>query len=159
MAERAATWGGGKRADSRGPVRERAGSGAGAGSRERAGSGRGSAGAAPPGLAMLGARGGCWALRRCASVPRAVRLRVCEALGAREPADAVRVQVGARPREDGGLEGKVGDAQRVLLCCQISSAAVQSLSVCCPAGRAQLAAVAAGEALESLGTAGEALSL
>ncbi|XP_071289019.1 asparaginyl-tRNA synthetase isoform X2 [Agelaius tricolor] len=41
---------------------------------------------------MLGARGGWRALRRCASLPRAVRLRVCEALGAREPAEAVRVQ-------------------------------------------------------------------
>ncbi|XP_053792429.1 probable asparagine--tRNA ligase, mitochondrial isoform X3 [Vidua macroura] len=41
---------------------------------------------------MLGARGGWRALRRCASLPRAVRLRVREALGAREPADAVRVQ-------------------------------------------------------------------
>ncbi|XP_068037781.1 asparaginyl-tRNA synthetase isoform X4 [Anomalospiza imberbis] len=36
--------------------------------------------------------GGWRALRRCASLPRAVRLRVREALGAREPADAVRVQ-------------------------------------------------------------------
>ncbi|XP_064500952.1 asparaginyl-tRNA synthetase isoform X1 [Pseudopipra pipra] len=43
---------------------------------------------------MLGARaqGGWRALRRCASLPRAVRLRVREALGAREAADAVRVQ-------------------------------------------------------------------
>ncbi|XP_064265793.1 asparaginyl-tRNA synthetase isoform X4 [Passer domesticus] len=41
---------------------------------------------------MLGSRGGWRALRRCASVPRAVRLRVREALGARRPADAVRVQ-------------------------------------------------------------------
>ncbi|XP_030090055.2 probable asparagine--tRNA ligase, mitochondrial isoform X2 [Serinus canaria] len=41
---------------------------------------------------MLGARGGWRALRRCASLPRAVRLRVREALGAREPAEAVRVQ-------------------------------------------------------------------
>ncbi|XP_015490378.1 probable asparagine--tRNA ligase, mitochondrial isoform X3 [Parus major] len=41
---------------------------------------------------MLGARGGWQALRRCASLPRAVRLRVREALGARKPADAVRVQ-------------------------------------------------------------------
>ncbi|XP_072782870.1 asparaginyl-tRNA synthetase isoform X3 [Taeniopygia guttata] len=41
---------------------------------------------------MLGARGGWRALRRCASLPRAVRLRVREALGAREAAEAVRVQ-------------------------------------------------------------------
>ncbi|XP_057875087.1 asparaginyl-tRNA synthetase isoform X2 [Melospiza melodia melodia] len=41
---------------------------------------------------MLCARGGWRALRRCASLPRAVRLRVREALGAREPAEAVRVQ-------------------------------------------------------------------
>ncbi|XP_077030199.1 asparaginyl-tRNA synthetase isoform X2 [Agelaius phoeniceus] len=41
---------------------------------------------------MLGARGGWRALRRCSSLPRAVRLRVREALGAREPAEAVRVQ-------------------------------------------------------------------
>ncbi|XP_041880093.1 probable asparagine--tRNA ligase, mitochondrial isoform X3 [Corvus kubaryi] len=41
---------------------------------------------------MLGARGGWRALRRCASLPRPLRLRVREALGAREPADAVRVQ-------------------------------------------------------------------
>ncbi|XP_062370096.1 probable asparagine--tRNA ligase, mitochondrial isoform X3 [Cinclus cinclus] len=41
---------------------------------------------------MLGARGGWRALRRCASLPRAVRLRVREALRAREPADAVMVQ-------------------------------------------------------------------
>ncbi|XP_074672513.1 asparaginyl-tRNA synthetase isoform X3 [Strix aluco] len=44
---------------------------------------------------MLRARGGWQALRRCASLPRArraVRLRVREALGALEPADAVQVQ-------------------------------------------------------------------
>ncbi|XP_050189724.1 probable asparagine--tRNA ligase, mitochondrial isoform X1 [Myiozetetes cayanensis] len=43
---------------------------------------------------MLGAwaRGGWRAVRRCASLPRAVRLRVRDALGAREPAEAVRVQ-------------------------------------------------------------------
>ncbi|XP_076184549.1 asparaginyl-tRNA synthetase isoform X2 [Aptenodytes patagonicus] len=44
---------------------------------------------------MLGARGGWQALRRCASLPRAqraVRLRVREALGAREPAGEVKVQ-------------------------------------------------------------------
>ncbi|XP_054126040.1 probable asparagine--tRNA ligase, mitochondrial isoform X2 [Melozone crissalis] len=41
---------------------------------------------------MLCARGGWRALRRCASLPRAVRLRVREALRAREPAEAVRVQ-------------------------------------------------------------------
>ncbi|KAL9867498.1 asparaginyl-tRNA synthetase isoform 2-T2 [Geothlypis trichas] len=41
---------------------------------------------------MLGARGGWRALRHCASLSRAVRLRVREALGAREPAEAVRVQ-------------------------------------------------------------------
>lgn len=42
---------------------------------------------------MLGARGGWQALRRCASLPRAVRLRVREALGAREPVGEVKVQV------------------------------------------------------------------
>ncbi|XP_032535015.1 probable asparagine--tRNA ligase, mitochondrial isoform X4 [Chiroxiphia lanceolata] len=43
---------------------------------------------------MLGSRaqGGWRALRRCSSLPRVVRLRVREALGAREAADAVRVQ-------------------------------------------------------------------
>ncbi|KAM6416964.1 asparaginyl-tRNA synthetase isoform 3-T3 [Pluvialis apricaria] len=41
---------------------------------------------------MLGARGGWQALRRCASLPRAVRLRVREALGAREPVGEVKVQ-------------------------------------------------------------------
>ncbi|KAM6096569.1 asparaginyl-tRNA synthetase isoform 3-T5 [Chlamydotis macqueenii] len=41
---------------------------------------------------MLGARGGWQALRRCASLPRAVRLRVREALGAREPVSEVKVQ-------------------------------------------------------------------
>ncbi|XP_027521525.1 probable asparagine--tRNA ligase, mitochondrial isoform X2 [Corapipo altera] len=43
---------------------------------------------------MLGARaqGGWRALRRCSSLPRAVRLRVREALGTREAVDAVRVQ-------------------------------------------------------------------
>ncbi|XP_064024970.1 asparaginyl-tRNA synthetase isoform X4 [Pogoniulus pusillus] len=41
---------------------------------------------------MLCARGGWQALRRCASLPRAVRLRVSEALGARESAGEVKVQ-------------------------------------------------------------------
>ncbi|XP_074002580.1 asparaginyl-tRNA synthetase isoform X1 [Numenius arquata] len=41
---------------------------------------------------MLGARGGWQALRRCSSLPRAVRLRVREALGARQPVDEVKVQ-------------------------------------------------------------------
>ncbi|XP_027757106.1 probable asparagine--tRNA ligase, mitochondrial isoform X3 [Empidonax traillii] len=43
---------------------------------------------------MLGAWacGGWQAVRRCASLPRAVRLRVRDALGAREPVEAVRVQ-------------------------------------------------------------------
>uniref|UniRef100_A0A663ENG8 asparagine--tRNA ligase n=1 Tax=Aquila chrysaetos chrysaetos TaxID=223781 RepID=A0A663ENG8_AQUCH len=44
---------------------------------------------------MLGPRGGWQALRRCVSLPRAqreVRLRVREALGAREPAGEVKVQ-------------------------------------------------------------------
>ncbi|KAM6439450.1 asparaginyl-tRNA synthetase [Rhynochetos jubatus] len=44
---------------------------------------------------MLGVRGGWQAVRRCASLPRAqraVRLRVREALGAREPAGEVKVQ-------------------------------------------------------------------
>ncbi|XP_071412971.1 asparaginyl-tRNA synthetase isoform X4 [Pithys albifrons albifrons] len=41
---------------------------------------------------MLAARGGWRALRRCASLPRAARLRVAEALRAREPAEAVTVQ-------------------------------------------------------------------
>lgn len=45
---------------------------------------------------MLGSRGGWQALRRCASLPRArreLRLRVREALGAREPVGEVKVQV------------------------------------------------------------------
>ncbi|XP_054240881.1 probable asparagine--tRNA ligase, mitochondrial isoform X3 [Indicator indicator] len=41
---------------------------------------------------MLGTRGGWQALRRCASLPRAVRLRVSEALGARESGGEVKVQ-------------------------------------------------------------------
>lgn len=141
-------------AASRGLVRERAESRAGTGS-GRPGSGRVSGGADPPGLAMLGARGGWRALRRCASLPRAVRLRVREALGAREPADAVRVQVCARgvpgkgpARSLGGREGleglgprppfrggNMGVLQSVLLNSQISSAVVQSLSVCSPSVR------------------------
>ncbi|KAM6386308.1 asparaginyl-tRNA synthetase isoform 2-T2 [Alca torda] len=41
---------------------------------------------------MLGARGGWQALRRCSSLPRVVRLRVREALGARQPVGEVKVQ-------------------------------------------------------------------
>ncbi|XP_067996157.1 asparaginyl-tRNA synthetase isoform X3 [Melanerpes formicivorus] len=41
---------------------------------------------------MLGTRGGWQALRRCASLPQAVRLRVSEALGARESGGEVKVQ-------------------------------------------------------------------
>lgn len=104
---------------------------------------------------MLGAQGGWRALRRCSSLPRAVRLRVREALGAREPADAVRVQVCARrARSLGGRQGleglgprpcfreeNVGAPQSVLLKSQMSCAAVQSFSVCCPAVGAQFAVV------------------
>lgn len=106
------------------------------GSRERpAGLGPRVWGAGPPGLAMLGARGTWGALRRCASVPRAVRLRVREALRARQPADAVRVQVcvpGSGPGVPAmyllsGGERDVGALQSVLLSAQISSAVVLSL--------------------------------
>ncbi|XP_074428484.1 asparaginyl-tRNA synthetase isoform X2 [Larus michahellis] len=41
---------------------------------------------------MLGVRGGWQALRHCSSLPRAVRLRVREALGARQPVGEVKVQ-------------------------------------------------------------------
>ncbi|XP_054020500.1 probable asparagine--tRNA ligase, mitochondrial isoform X1 [Dryobates pubescens] len=41
---------------------------------------------------MLGTRGGWQALRRCASLPQVVRLRVSEALGAQESSGEVKVQ-------------------------------------------------------------------